>query len=275
MKTVQADDLALWYAQAGNLAEFTRTIGRHQPDDVWVESTFRMPLHLQFAITQMADESGGTVDAGSMDSIPFYSLCRGLLLPLSMLTPERVAGIFGLAVDRPPDIVARENLLSEFLDKDVGLSLVEKLGCILGDPFLGERSTVRRNTSDAGRTLAFAKDLLAARGGLADRQAGCGDGLGADLRLGDRLLGRRAGLGGRLLGRTRLGRAGLDPRLILLGPRGVGLELANLGDLDHVGTDPLVEAARADHADDLADELLEVDRASFAGRHRGPPTPGR
>ena len=37
-------------------------------------------------------------------------------------------------------------MLIEFVEKETGLTLEEKLGCVLGDPFLGRRSTVRRDS---------------------------------------------------------------------------------------------------------------------------------
>ena len=47
----------------------------------------------------------------ALDSIPFYSLCRGLFLPLSAMAPEKAAHLFGILVDPPPDAAAREALL--------------------------------------------------------------------------------------------------------------------------------------------------------------------
>ena len=37
-------------------------------------------------------------------------------------------------------------LVREFFDKDVGLKLPEQVGCVLGDVFLGKRSSVRRDS---------------------------------------------------------------------------------------------------------------------------------
>ena len=146
MKFIETADIQDAYSRASDLADFNQTIGAQQADPEWVETTYQMPPHLQFAITRLAEEAGGSLSADELDSIPFYSLCRGLFLPLSMLSPERVQFLFGLSVDTPPDAAAKEEMLSGFLDRDVGLTLTEQLGCILGDPFLGKRSTVRRNT---------------------------------------------------------------------------------------------------------------------------------
>jgi len=143
MKFVTLNDVRDWYDQATDLAEFTRTIGQHdreaeegRPHD--------LPYHLQLAIEGKANEFDGPVPMDAFDSLPFYSLCRGLFLPLSGLVPERIAQLFGIAV--PPANVDRAALMRTFLDKKDGLSLLQKIGCLLGDPFLGKKSTFRRDS---------------------------------------------------------------------------------------------------------------------------------
>lgn len=145
MKVVSTDDVRRWFVEANELNGFTQRIGRRHADDEAVDPGFRMPRHLQILIEKLAEERD-VVPVDALDSIPFYSLCRGLFLPLSMLTPDRAAATFGLQIEAPPDSKGRDKLLSEFVSKDVGLTLVEKLGCILGDVFLGKRSTVRRDS---------------------------------------------------------------------------------------------------------------------------------
>lgn len=145
MKIVTTDDVRQWYVDANELAGFTHRIGRKRPGEDAVDPGFRMPQHLQFLISRLSEDAD-TLPVDALDSIPFYSLCRGLFLPLSMLDPERVAGIFGLQVNPPPDSAGRDVLLDEFVAKDVGLTLTEKIGCVLGDVFLGKRSTVRRDS---------------------------------------------------------------------------------------------------------------------------------
>ncbi|MEZ6132972.1 MAG: hypothetical protein R3C59_30240 [Planctomycetaceae bacterium] len=146
MKIVQTSDVTSWYFRASDLADFDHSIGSRHVDPEWVEATYRMPCHLQFAITMCAQESNGKVAVDAFDSIPFYSLCRALFLPLSMLSRDRIAQVFGLQADAPPDVVGKEALLTEFLDKDTGLTLREQLSCVLGDPFCGQRSTLRRTS---------------------------------------------------------------------------------------------------------------------------------
>lgn len=147
MHIVQTDDVRSWLTRSENLVEYRQGIGRRDPDDDFVERTLQLPLHVQFAVDALADESeDGFVPEDVLDSIPFYSLCRGLFLPLSYLSPERVRQLFGLKIDSQPDSAGREALIREFLDKEVGLTLAEKLGCVLGDVFLGKPSTYRRDS---------------------------------------------------------------------------------------------------------------------------------
>ena len=134
MHIVQTDDVRSWLTRSENLVEYRQGIGRRDPDDDFGERTLQLPLHVQFAVDALADESDdGFVPEDVLDSIPFYSLCRGLFLPLSYLSPERVRQLFGLKIDSQPDSAGREALIREFLDKEVGLTLTEKLGCVLGD----------------------------------------------------------------------------------------------------------------------------------------------
>jgi DNA ligase-1 len=147
MKVIQASDVRQWLSQTGRLTELTRTIGKHSLDDEYAELTLHLPHHLRFVIEKLSDERGGAdIPANEFDSISFFSLCKGLFLPLSYLTPERASQIFGMQVADPPDAAGKEQLLAAFLDKELGLTLVEKLGCALGDVFLGRRSTMRRDS---------------------------------------------------------------------------------------------------------------------------------
>lgn len=147
MKIVQTDDVRAWYALASDLGELTRSIGQKHPGDEYLERAMGLPLHLRFAVEELADErAGAPLPAHALDAIPFYSLCRGLFLPLSSMAPERAAQLFGLRIDPPPDTAGREALLIRFIEKDVGLSVAQKIGAILGDPFEGRPSSFRRDS---------------------------------------------------------------------------------------------------------------------------------
>ncbi|MCA9064347.1 MAG: hypothetical protein KDA96_14855, partial [Planctomycetaceae bacterium] len=168
MKFVGSDDVRSWYT-AASLSEFTRGIGG--TSDPEADGALGIPDHLQFAIRQLAKDRAEPLPADAFDSIPFYSLCRGLFLPLSMIDPERAAILFGLKVKPPPDAAGRESLLADFLNRDVGLTLPEQIGCILGDVFLGGRSSVRR---DSLVRLLMSMQLLSRRECL-DRLTQVGD----------------------------------------------------------------------------------------------------
>jgi DNA ligase-1 len=146
MNVIHSDHVRAWFASGAKLSDFVQSIGRKKVDFEYLERVLGMPLHLAMVTTRLRQERGGSVLQNALDSIPFYSLCRGLLLPLAGLSCERVAALFGIRADEPLDAAARERLLSTFLTKPVGLSLVQKLACMLGDPFLGRRSTFRRDS---------------------------------------------------------------------------------------------------------------------------------
>jgi DNA ligase-1 len=62
------------------------------------------------------------------------------------MQPEKAAAIFGFLAEPPPDAAAREELLRQLLAKEIGLTLEQKLAAILGDPFMGNPSTFRRDS---------------------------------------------------------------------------------------------------------------------------------
>src|SRR5438876_168345 len=103
MKIIATNDVRAWYSEAADLAEFTRTIGYHTRETDEPGRTVDLPLHLQFAIEHKARACAGPVSPTVFDSIPFYSLCRGLFLPLSGLTPERAGQLFGIQVQAPTE----------------------------------------------------------------------------------------------------------------------------------------------------------------------------
>src|SRR5439155_21741239 len=112
----------------------------------YVANSLGVPFHVVYAIKEAVADDGHPLASDAFDSIPFFSLCKGFLLPLSGLAQDRVAQLFGFLGDEPPDSTTREKLLHDFVSRDLGLSLTLKLGCILGDPFLGRPSTFRRDS---------------------------------------------------------------------------------------------------------------------------------
>jgi DNA ligase-1 len=122
-----------------------RGIGRQPIGEDWLEDELGLPMHVAFTLRMLvAEDAAARFDL--LQSIPFYSLCKGLFLPLSGMAPEKVATVFGIASGPPLDVKGREALLQRFLTRDVGLTLVQKLSCILGDPFRGGPATLKRDS---------------------------------------------------------------------------------------------------------------------------------
>ncbi|MBI4819802.1 MAG: hypothetical protein HY791_26245 [Deltaproteobacteria bacterium] len=143
---VSKDAVREWTLGSTRLDEFHQSIGKKAADDEFIELEYGLPTHLRYIIEQLSAESLGPVPKEALDSIPFYSLAKGLFLPLSGLHPDRVAALFGIVADPPPDVAGREALLSRFLERPIGLSQVEKIACILGDPFRGKGSSFKRDS---------------------------------------------------------------------------------------------------------------------------------
>lgn len=133
-----------WLEGAGGLAEYARSIGREPLDAGYLEDVLGLPVHLSFLLSELDER--GEPGAGALASIPFYSLCRGLFLPLSALRPEKAAQLFGLQVEPPPDRESRLRLLEKLFSRHLGLTTVQKVACLLGDPFEGRPGTFRRDS---------------------------------------------------------------------------------------------------------------------------------
>ena len=146
MKLVHNDDIRNWYDDADSMTAFLTSIGGHELDGEYVENVLGMPLHLFFVSGKLREERGEHVPVEALDSIPFYSLCKGLFLPLSSMNPQKAAQLFGIQIPEPPDTAARQALVTSFLAKDVGLTFSQKIAALLGDPFYGNRGGFRRDS---------------------------------------------------------------------------------------------------------------------------------
>lgn len=129
------------WVEDGNLVEIACAINQSGVD--FLESETGLAPHLGFVLPQLLAENSLTRD--SLNSIPFHNLCRGLFLPLAGLPVHQTHRLFGVTVPRL-DRESRESLVTEFLEKDVGLTPVEKVGCLLGDPFSGRASRMRQDS---------------------------------------------------------------------------------------------------------------------------------
>ena len=144
MKIITTDHVREWYVQSPDLAEYTRGIGqsRLEPDELGRQVD--LPYHLQFAIENLVKETPSAVSSDVFNSIPFFSLCKGLFLPLAALTPQRVGQYFGIDWQPPKEDSAA--LIRKFFAKDIGLTFRHKVACLLGDAFQGRKGTLRRDS---------------------------------------------------------------------------------------------------------------------------------
>jgi DNA ligase-1 len=169
MKFVGTTDVRRWLHERGDVREMTRGIGSAVPDPEYLEEVLGLPRHLQFVVAHFDDGEHSALDR--LSSISFYSLCRGLLLPLSRMHPDRAAQLFEFRADPPPDTAGREALVDKLFATDIGISAVQKLGCLLGDPFHGENAGFKRDS--LMRLLSTM--VFASRRELLDRLARVGD----------------------------------------------------------------------------------------------------
>lgn len=142
LQQVDLEQIRGWYRGLDGLERLRRGgLGRRVPDEHFLADELEVPPHVAFLVQQAPE-----LDLETLASIPFYSLCRGLLLPLSGLTPERSAVFFGLRAPAPPSSAEREEVLRRFLQRDLGLTQLQKLACLLGDPFEGKPPRLRRDS---------------------------------------------------------------------------------------------------------------------------------
>ncbi|PRP95363.1 putative DNA ligase-like protein [Enhygromyxa salina] len=143
MHVVDDSTVRSWFHSGENLEQLTGALGSHRPSATYMQDVLGMPLHVQFVVEQLS-QAGRSLD--ELNTIPFYSLCRGLLIPLMRMHPEKAAQLFRLEISKPPDTAGRAELVQSFLDRDVGLSAVQKIGCLVGDVFVGRTSTFKRDS---------------------------------------------------------------------------------------------------------------------------------
>jgi DNA ligase-1 len=137
----------------------------------WIEQ-FDIPAHVAVALTGLAEREGDeALQPAALDSIPFVSLCRGVLLPLSAIARERARALFGLAPAEPLDSAARMKLVEDFFQREIGLTTEEKVAVLLGEPYGGRKGGFRRDSL----FNAVASLALTSRGKLAERLARIGD----------------------------------------------------------------------------------------------------
>jgi DNA ligase-1 len=145
----------------------------------WIEQ-FDIPAHVAVALTGLVEREGEkALGPDVLDSLPFVSLCRGVLLPLSAMAREKARGLFGLTtgepVPSPPAhgdaAAARTELVEDFFRREIGLTVEEKVALLLGEPYGGRKGGFRRDSLfNVAASLA-----LTSRSALAERLTRLGD----------------------------------------------------------------------------------------------------
>jgi len=144
MHVVGTDELRSWLS-GSDLSEAVKGLGATPLDEDYLADALGLPFHLGFVARRFGQEGHGET-LQQLSSLPFYSLCKGLFLPLSVMSPDKVAGLFGVQSEPPPNTAGRQELLQAFLAKECGLTLGDKLACVLGDPFRGQPGSFRRDS---------------------------------------------------------------------------------------------------------------------------------
>lgn len=158
LRFVEVEELAAEARALGPVEGFLHLVrdlpGRHGVDRrtaAEAAEALGLPDHLAFCLERLAEQAERGLapwpEAAHFDALPFHDVCYGLLLPLAGIAPARCQRVFGL---RGPatrlDSPARRALVREFLARDdLGLSLVDKVALVRGDPFLGKPSGTSLN----------------------------------------------------------------------------------------------------------------------------------
>ncbi|MCU0242132.1 MAG: hypothetical protein MUF51_06890, partial [Vicinamibacteria bacterium] len=174
LQVVSHDAVLDWLLTDGTtaaVAQARRVLGLRADRDTVVDS-LDIPPHLAFALDGLVTREGeSSLTAAALDSIPFVSLCRGVLLPLAAMAPERTRALLGIEPAAALASAERLDLARRFLAQPVGLTIEEKVAILMGDAFAGRRGGVRRDT-----LLGFAASLtLLSFRALQQRLAKIGD----------------------------------------------------------------------------------------------------
>ncbi len=153
---------------APDLRWLARGLGRHAASSEYLRHGLGMPYHLSFLAQTLAQD---TKVGDFLASIPFYSLCRGLLMPLAGMTPGKAVELFGVQIPAPPTMGEREASFQRFLSVEIGLDMQQKFGCLIGDPFAGRPSRFRRESL----MRLLLSERLTTRRELLDRLTRVGD----------------------------------------------------------------------------------------------------
>lgn len=115
-------------------------LGRTKKNKNYAAELLDLPVSLTFALENVVRLQGEQ----SLDSISFFSLLYGLYLPLCGMNEQKTRQTFG--VHWKSRVGNHQGLISEFLHKDLGLSLSEKINFLMGDPFSGKAARMGQDT---------------------------------------------------------------------------------------------------------------------------------
>jgi DNA ligase 1 len=143
---VEDSDIQGWFDESPDLGLLDQGIGHRSMDRQHLEDALGFPLHVGFCLKKLMASGQPVMRDRFLASISFFSLAKGLFAPLASMSSDRMAALFHLGLPGPPGTEAREALLQKFLGQQNGLTLDQKIGCILGDPFLGSRGGFQRDS---------------------------------------------------------------------------------------------------------------------------------
>lgn len=148
VKEPSQDDVANWMLQDGPVDGVRQArigIGKRGVSETALNHLLGLGVGTSFAIQAVLSDDP-EAPADSLTSLPFFSLCKGFFLPLMGIAPDRLPGLFGLHPPQPLSPEKKVLLVEDFLEREIGLSLAEKVGLIFGDPFRGHAASVRHDT---------------------------------------------------------------------------------------------------------------------------------
>ncbi|HPY73887.1 MAG: hypothetical protein KBC30_00030 [Planctomycetes bacterium] len=115
-----------------------------QPSIFYLKDILEIPLSLCYALQYTLEENPNAED-DSLDSLPFFSLLYGLYLPLSGITPQKCQSMFQISYNHA-ECIDNQQLAVEFLQTTCGLSMLEKVSILMGDPFYGKNSRIGQDS---------------------------------------------------------------------------------------------------------------------------------
>ena len=146
MQIIDEQVLRQYLSQKGMISAyrvFYHGLGIERTSNDYLIDLLGIPLSLSFALDALFAEQPDCGD-DALDSLSLFSLFKGLYLPLSGMTTERVAQRFGIR--HGESTVSHRELVQNFFVKSLGLTMREKIAFLLGDPFLGESAWIGQDT---------------------------------------------------------------------------------------------------------------------------------